>query len=168
MLLSRHHPLKAFALFWSLFSTTSLRLSAACETLSSAYNSVSVVKWSGRSFINRRKRTGPSTEPWGTPLLMNSVLHTLTPSTMHWHLFDKYDSNQQRVSPRIPYMANFSRSIPWSTMSKAFFINKKRRLQQYFLYQYCITIHLLISSTQFDTNGFYESLTELRVITCIC
>ena len=64
--------------------------------VSSAYISVSVCNWSGMSFRNIRNRTGPSTEPCGTALLTDWLLDTFNPSTTHWDLFERYDSNQRR------------------------------------------------------------------------
>ena len=119
-----HHVLKSPALICSFGSTTSSFLPAVWVIVSSAYISVSVCNWSGMSFINIRNRTGPSTEPCGTPLLTDWRLDTFNPSTTHWDLFERYDSNQWRDVPLTTYRANFCRSISWSTTSKAFLRSK--------------------------------------------
>ena len=112
-----HYVLKSPALICSLGSTTPSFLPAVWVIESSAYISVFVCNWSGMSFINIRNRTGPSTEPCGTPVLTDWRLDIFNPSTMHCDLIERYDSNQRRD---MPYRAIFCRSISWSTTSKAF------------------------------------------------
>ena len=44
-----------------------------------------------------KKRSGPSTEPWGTPHTIVSLLETVEPICVDCVLHDKYEENQALI-----------------------------------------------------------------------
>ncbi len=65
------------------------------------------------------KRSGPKTEPWGTPVVTVDVLDLKLFNWIHWVCPERYDLNQDRGVPVIPIEANLSRSTSCETVSKA-------------------------------------------------
>ena len=65
-------------------------------------------------------KTGPNTDPWGTPNLMITVSEVILPNLMHWDLPFKKLVNHARAVPFTPisYLRIFKRTS-WSTVSKA-------------------------------------------------
>ena len=69
---------------------------------SSTNNLVLALTQSGRYVMNNKKRSGPSTVPWGTPLTTGALSDT-EPSTMTcWLLSDRNDLIHLYVCPLMP------------------------------------------------------------------
>ena len=65
-------------------------------------------------------RSGPSTEPWGTPKTTGRVLETSFSTQTHWPRSCRYEPNHLRARPEIPKAnSRRCRSISWSITSKA-------------------------------------------------
>ena len=79
----------------------------------------------GKSLRNMRYNRGPSIEPWGTPELIVESLELWPFNDVNCFLSAKYDSNQLKATPFIPYQLNFLSNISWSTQSKTFAKSKK-------------------------------------------
>ena len=64
--------------------------------------------------------SGPSTDPWGTPLDICRLLDVSFPMRMYWYLSERYEANHSNAGPLTPNRY-FSRcnKIEWSIMSKA-------------------------------------------------
>ena len=90
------------------------------------------------------------------------------PSTTHWDLFERYESNQWRDVPLAPYRANFCRNISWSTTSKAFLRSKNIAPTMVPL-----SIHVWLSQSFINLiNAVWQEWCfrkpELHVKACIC
>ena len=91
------YVLKSFEEICSFVLIVFGTLLAVWTVVSSAYMSTyaSFMK-RGKSFTNRRKSTGPKTDPCGTPDLTDSIDDFTVFSMMHCFLSFKYDFIQQR------------------------------------------------------------------------
>ena len=87
--------------------------------VSSANNFTLLWTISGRSFTYRRKRTGPSTLPCGTPLVTGIQADSLVSSITRWSLSVRKSWIHARTLPWIPYDFSLVRRRPWDTVSKA-------------------------------------------------
>ncbi len=65
------------------------------------------------------KRSGPRTEPWGTPVTNWCALDTSPPQATSKDLPMRYDSNQWSGVPVMPSDERVDRRIWWLTVSKA-------------------------------------------------
>ena len=74
-------------------------------------------QFSGRSFINAMKKSGPTTEPWGTPLETRHSSDWQFSILVCCTRFCKYEAiSLSRESPR-PRDCSFFSSIEWGTRS---------------------------------------------------
>ena len=87
--------------------------------VSSAKSLVLLLIESGISFMYMRKRQGPKTEPWGTPERTGQESECSPSRTTLWDLFDKNDWIHVTTPPFMPSRRSFSKSLWWSTLSKA-------------------------------------------------
>ena len=89
-------------------------------TMQSSANSLVLdVTQSGRSLMNNRKKRGPSTVLWGTPL-MTGAFSDVAPSTMTCCVWPgRNDMINPCVWPLIPLWLSFFRSLRCGTWSKA-------------------------------------------------
>ena len=75
---------------------------------------------SRRSLINMTKSSGPSTDPWGIPLMTAAGIE-LTPFTFTVCVLPvRKASIQSKIFPVMPYASSLPRSLWWGTVSKAF------------------------------------------------
>ena len=99
----------------------SLDTLTAPYSMQSSVNSLHMLYFtsSGISLMKITKSIGPSTEPWGIPLI--TPFHSdVIPSTLtHWLLPLKNDLIQFSRSPFIPMFSNFSNSLSRATESNA-------------------------------------------------
>ena len=72
-----------------------------------------------RSLLKMLNKTGPKTEPWGTPLVISCQLDLMpfTTTLCTWP-FSQFFIHR-RVHPSKPWTASFSRRMLWGTVSKA-------------------------------------------------
>ncbi|CAM9595396.1 unnamed protein product, partial [Bubo scandiacus] len=71
------------------------------------------------SSIKMLNRSGPKTEPWGTPLMTGSQLDLTLFTTTLWARPSSQFFTQQSVCPSKPRAASFARRMLWETVSKA-------------------------------------------------
>jgi len=74
---------------------------------------------SSRSSIKILNRTGPSTNPWGTPLVTGRQLDLTPFTTTLWARPSSQFLTQSRVYLSKPRTASLCRRILWETVSKA-------------------------------------------------
>ena len=74
---------------------------------------------SSRSSVKILNRTGPSTDPWGTPLVTGRQLDLTPFATTLWAQPSSQFLTQPRVHLSKPRTASFCRRILWETVSKA-------------------------------------------------
>ena len=67
-----------------------------------------------------RKRSGPRTEPWGTPEKMGTGWEVIPWTATNCDRSDRYDLNQECKGPDNPTAPSLSRRGLWGTLSKAF------------------------------------------------
>ena len=72
-----------------------------------------------RSFMNKMKRIGPSTVPWGTPLNIQEMTECWPLRTTDWVRFTRNDSIQSMICWLKPYLCSFKSRRRWSTLSNA-------------------------------------------------
>ena len=70
----------------------------------------------GKSFIYIRKRSGPKTDPCGTPELISSASEKISSN----FLFDKYDWNHLMTDTLKPIHSIFCKSTMWSKVPTTF------------------------------------------------
>ncbi len=85
---------------------------------SSAKSNISVSRSFGRSFTKRRKRSGPITEPCGTPLRIGMAPECSPPTRTLETRPERYASIQSTTSPRPKDFVVAKRNL-WLTESKA-------------------------------------------------
>ena len=90
------------------------------QLVSSANFSVPLVVPTLRSLINIKNKTGPSTEPWGTPLMTCCQLELEPSSLIFCHLSFNHASIQLQTTPSMPCARSFNRRRWWGTLSNAF------------------------------------------------
>ena len=88
--------------------------------VSSAYIFTSPFSTSGKSFTNKTKRTGPSTEPCGIPLVISHHDDSTPFTNTLCFLPVKKSSIHASNLPLIPYAWSFRISLQWGTLSNAF------------------------------------------------
>ena len=66
------------------------------------------------------KSRDPSTEPWGTPIIMGRVSDISLLIAVYWILSVRYVFNNFKLTPLIPYCSNLARRMSWSTKSNVF------------------------------------------------
>ena len=113
-------------LFTLMISSWSASESSNVQILrSSAWRRERLEITSVRSFIQTRKRSGPRTEPWGTPEWTeagdNSVWSTLTQKDRPV----RKELIHCRSSPQTPWTCNLWRGGLWETLSNALAKSKK-------------------------------------------
>ena len=102
---------------------TSLRGADSWNCVSSAKNWW-FTEWlaiiSERGVVYRSKRTGPSSEPWGTPNMSCDVDEDELLTEVNWYLFETYDWNHWSAVDWMP-KTEFTRErrIWWSVVLKA-------------------------------------------------
>ena len=70
--------------------------------------------------IYRVKKSGPRTEPWGTPILHGVWVDVEPPTQTNWERSDKYEVIHWRTSTSTPKLVfNLDMKISWSTRSNA-------------------------------------------------
>ena len=118
----RHQSLKLSEPIWRSSCTVFSCLWDECTVESSAYKSTyaSLIN-KGGSLTNKRKRTGPSTDPCGTPALTECKEDWFCLLIIHCFLPDKYEFIQFSVTISNLYISNFVVKNSWFTISKAFF-----------------------------------------------
>ena len=86
-----------------------------------------VFRQCGKSFMYKRNSIGPRLLlPCGTPHFI-SLCRDIVPLTEQaCFLFLRYDLNQSRLFPLIPYSSSFDNSMSWLTVSKAFLRSRNR------------------------------------------
>ncbi|KAJ7399991.1 hypothetical protein BTVI_109665 [Pitangus sulphuratus] len=80
---------------------------------------------SSRSSTKMLNRTGPSTDPWGTPLVTDHQLDAAPFTSTLWARPSSQFLTQHRVPLSKPWDASFSRSMLWDIMSKALLKSKR-------------------------------------------
>ena len=92
--------------------------------VSSANRNISDFTWSGRSLINITNNRGPSTLPWGIPLVTFLGSDNSPFITTCWVLLLRNDLIQWIISPLIPYCFALCISLWWGNLSNAFLESK--------------------------------------------
>ncbi len=112
--------LMSFCNFW-----TSDELSIVRQFFTSSANiTASHERPFKQSFMCIKKRTGPSTEPCGTPLKMSINLEYPSPILTRSVLFVRKLCIHLWSLPSIPSWSNFCSNLRWGTQSKAFLKSK--------------------------------------------
>ena len=118
---------------WNLFKSA-LRRFVRCRTEGSEEERVASsakksnaqhVMDNGKSLIYTRNRTGPRTDPWGTPAEISFGSDSLAETCTCCVLFVTYDSNHDSELWLNLYAANLWRSSLWFTKSNA--LDKSRK-----------------------------------------
>jgi len=76
------------------------------------------------SLMNNRNKVGPSTLPYGTPLVTQTEWEWESPSFTLWALACRNSVNQLSKLPVIAYARSFTSSLGWETESNAFLKSK--------------------------------------------
>ncbi|CAN0178455.1 unnamed protein product, partial [Bubo scandiacus] len=74
---------------------------------------------SSRSSIKMLNRSGPKTEPWGTPLVTGRQLELTPLTTTLWARPSSQFFIQRSVCPSKPQAASFTKRMLWETVSKS-------------------------------------------------
>jgi len=74
---------------------------------------------SSRSLMKMLNRTGPSTDPWGTPLVSSLKLDFMSQITTLWGWLFSSFSVHLTVCSSSPYFNSFSMRLLWKTVSAA-------------------------------------------------
>ena len=80
--------------------------------------------FSGRSMMYNRKRSGPSTEHWGTPEVTFTSSDDSPSSTKVWVRPIRNDWIQFKVLPFTPKQENLYKSFRWFSLSRALLKSK--------------------------------------------
>jgi hypothetical protein len=83
--------------------------------VSSAYNFVSLIIFLLKLFIKITNKRGPSTDPWGTPLVTFFQLEIFSPITTRWTLFYKKALHHFNMNDTKPKPSNFFNNLMWET-----------------------------------------------------
>ena len=109
----------------------------------------------GRSLRHVRKRTGPMTEPWGTPE-RTATKSDLSPSTTtHCWPFSRKALTQFTASPLITLFSSLQRSLLWGNVSKA--LDRSIMMKSVCLVRALSTISLTNSINCYSLIWIYEN-----------
>ena len=76
--------------------------------------------FSGRSFINNKKRIGPNTAPWGTPDVTGTSVEVVLFTTTFWVWLERKDLIHVQILPLTPYQSSLYKSLLLGTVLNAF------------------------------------------------
>ena len=108
---------------WSTWLSCML-VTVRYTAVSSANNLTWDWMFSGRSLMYNKKRSGPRTEPWGTPEVTLTSSDDSPSSTTVWVRPIRNDWIQFKVFPFTPKQESLNKSFRWFTLSKALLKSK--------------------------------------------
>ena len=124
------HVFSDFSSFWRSCCRvweSSLLVTAKYTAVSSAKRLTCEFMFSGRSFMYRRNKTGPRTEPWGTPKV-TGISDDFPPSkATHCERPSKNALIQPRLFWVIPWWWSLTGNLVWLTLSKALLKSRSMR-----------------------------------------
>ena len=121
-----HQLLTSSSPSWRSELSSSILLDAEWIDESSANKELisSFLRWRGRSLIYKRNRSGPRTDPCGTPVFMMPLLDVILFTFTNWCLFSRKDLIKSIDGEFGRYRDSFWSRIEWLTRSKAFLKSK--------------------------------------------
>ena len=115
----------------------------------------------GRSLIYRRKRSGPRTDPCGTPEVTGTWSDLMPYTTTDWDLPIRKDWIQDMVWSEAPCSLSLYSNLRWLTLSKA--LLKLRRIKSVcYLMQEFLQSHRLTPQAESHRIAFHGTRVAAR------